>query len=82
MPAMPAGVENMAGELKQEGDRPPDPREAHPELCWVSPAHSVPPVAFPHGPNLSQAWSPVPHVRREGFGEWCEPRCCGRESLK
>lgn len=51
VPAMLAGVENMAGELKQEGERPPDPRDAHPGLCWVSPAHSVPPVASPQGPN-------------------------------
>lgn len=49
--AMPAGVENTAGELKQEGERPPHPRDAHPGVWWVSPARPVPTVAFPPCPN-------------------------------
>lgn len=76
VPAMPAGVENMAGELKQEGDRPPHPRDADPGVWWVSPAHSVPPSGF-------STWSKPSH----GRGAPC-PLCTGRglgsgrESLK
>lgn len=57
VPAMPAGAENTAGELKQEGDRPPHPRDAHPGVWWVGPAHSV---VFHRVQIPSQARSPVP----------------------
>lgn len=64
MPAMPAGVENTAGELKQEGERPPHPRDAHPGVCWVSPARFVPTVAFPHGPDPVTGTEPrAPHAQ-------------------
>lgn len=75
------GVKNMAGESKREGDRPRRPKDAHTSakpgawwggccpFCGLGGFSTRVECCRRHGARCP------PHLRGEGFGERCKPRC-------